>query len=62
MKRVWLITSRLNHGLTKSKIAKMLNVSQTAYMGYEMGTRTPKPIKAKLLGEILDFDWTKFYE
>ncbi len=62
MKRLWLITYRLNHGLTKSKIAKMLNVSQAAYIAYEKGTRTPKPIKAKLLGEILDFDWTKFYE
>ncbi len=62
MKRMWLITCRLSHGLTKSKVAKMLNISQPAYIAYENGTRTPKPIKAKLLGEILDFDWTKFYE
>ncbi len=62
MKRIWLITYRLNHGLTKSKVAKMLNISQPAYIAYELGTRTPKPAKAKKLGEILDFDWTKFYE
>ncbi len=62
MQRDWLIACRLSHGLTRSKIAKMLNVSQPAYFAYEKGTRTPKPIKAKLLGQILDFDWTRFYE
>ncbi len=62
MKRVWLINRRITFGLTRSKIAKMLNISEPAYFAYEKGTRTPKPIKAKLLGKILDFDWTKFYE
>ncbi len=62
MKRTWLITYRLNHGLTRRKVAQMLHISEPAYFAYEKGTRTPKPIKAKLLGEILDFDWTKFYE
>ncbi len=62
MKRIWLITYRLNSGFTKSQMAKKLNISQPAYMAYELGTRTPRPIKAKMLGEILGFDWTKFYE
>ncbi len=62
MKRTWLTEYRLNHGLTKRKLAKMLNVSEPAYLAYEQGTRTPKPSKAKLLGQILGFDWTKFYE
>ncbi len=62
MKRTWLITCRLNHGLTRSEIAKKLQISSPAYMAYELGTRTPRPVKAKMLGEILDFDWTRFYE
>ncbi len=62
MKRDWLITYRLSCGLTKRKLAKMLHISEPAYLAYEKGTRTPKPVKAKLLGEILGFDWTKFYE
>ncbi len=62
MKRMWLITCRLNHGLTRGRVAKMLQVSEPAYMAYELGTRTPRPVKAKLLAEILGFDWTRFYD
>ncbi len=62
MKRTWLITCRLNYGLTKGKLAKLLQISEQSYIAYELGTRTPKPIKAKAIGEILGFDWTKFYE
>ncbi len=62
MKRTWLITCRLKHGLTRSRLAKLLQISAPTYMAYELGTRTPRPDKAKLLGEILGFDWTRFYE
>ncbi len=62
MKRMWLITSRLNQGLTRGRVAKMLQVSVPAYMAYELGTRTPRTVKAKLLAKILGFDWTKFYD
>ncbi len=58
---MWLITYRLNQGLTRGKVAKMLQVSEPAYMAYELGKRTPKPSKAKLLADILGFDWTMFY-
>ncbi len=62
MKRTWLITYRLNCGLTKSKLAKLLQISEPTYLAYELGTRTPRPVKAKAIGEILGFDWTRFYE
>ncbi len=61
MKRLWLINCRLNQGLTRGRVAKMLQVSEPAYMAYELGTRTPRPTKAKLLANILGFDWTRFY-
>ncbi len=61
MKRIWLINHRLNQGLTRGKVAQMLQVSESAYMAYELGKRTPRPVKAKLLADILGFDWTKFY-
>ncbi len=61
MKRIWLINCRLNHGLTRGRVAQMLQVSVPSYMAYELGTRTPRPTKAKLLADILGFDWTKFY-
>ncbi len=62
MKRMWLITSRLNQGLTRGKVARMLKVSEPAYMAYELGKRTPRPAKAKILADILGFDWTRFYD
>ncbi len=62
MKRTWLMICRLNHGLTRSELAKKLQISSPAYMAYELGTRTPRPVRAKMLGEILGFDWTRFYE
>ncbi len=62
MKRLWLITYRLSYGLTKGKLAKLLDISEQSYMAYELGTRTPRPVKAKEIGEILGFDWKKFYE
>ncbi len=62
MKRIWLITYRLNYGLTRSELAKKLRISSPAYIAYELGTRTPTPTRDKTLGEILGFDWTKFYE
>ncbi len=62
MKRIWLINCRLNLGLTRDRVAKMLKVSEPAYMAYELGIRTPRPNKSKALAELLGFDWTKFYE
>ncbi len=62
MKRLWLINCRLNQGLTRERVAKMLQVSEPAYMAYELGTRTPRPNKAKVLAELLGFDWTRFYD
>ncbi len=62
MKRMWLINYRRNYGLTRGKVAKMLRVSEATYMSYELGTRTPRPPKAKLLADILEFDWTRFYD
>ncbi len=61
MKRIWLINYRLNQGLTRARVARMFQVSEPAYMAYELGTRTPRPNKAKVLGKLLSFDWTKFY-
>ncbi len=61
MKRIWLINCRLNLGLSRGRVAKMLRVSEPAYTAYEMGTRTPRPTKAKILAELLGFDWTMFY-
>ncbi len=61
MKRIWLINSRINQGFTREKLAKILQVSETAYIAYELGTRTPRPNRAKLLASILGFDWTRFY-
>ena len=62
MKRKWLIQIRTKRGLSQEEISEKLNIPPSTYSAYENGTRTPKPKRAKLLGKIFGFDWTKFYE
>ena len=60
--RHWLTALRVERGYSQKELAKAINVTQPAYSFYERGKTTPKPDKAKALGSLLGFDWTKFYE
>ena len=62
LKREWLIAYRKAKGLTQQDIAEILNVNINTYSFYEQGLRRPSPKNAKRIAQILDFDWTKFYE
>ena len=59
-----LITKRKELGYSQRDIADLLDVNITRqYYGLiEKGQRTPSPQVAKSLGELLDFDWTIFFE
>ncbi len=61
MKREWLIKLRTKKKLSQEDMAKFLDVTQCTYSTWELGTRNPKPSKAKMIAKILNFDWTKFY-
>lgn len=58
----WLKVVREQQGLTQEKVADKCGLSRSAYGNIENGKRRPSVNVAKTLGELLGFDWTKFYE
>ncbi len=61
-KRYWLINFRKRKGLSQSKIAKEIGVSQQMYNYIENNKRNPSTNLAKKIADVLNFSWTKFYE
>jgi len=60
-RREWLIKIRKNKGLTQEEVAKRCNIERSTYTKAEIGY--PIHIKtAKIIAEILDFQWIKFFE
>lgn len=62
MKRHWLIELRIRQQLSQDDIAKMCNTTQALISHIELGRRRPKPELAHKIAEILNFEWTRFYE
>ena len=62
MKREWLIKYRKAKQLTQNEVAKVCGITPQAYNYYELGSRKPRPEKAKILGKLLGFKWTRFYQ
>lgn len=60
--REWLMIIRKSKGLTQADIAKQANIRQQAYSMIEKGERNPSVSVAKKIAEVLNFDWTRFYE
>ena len=62
--RKWLKEIRKKKGLSQYQVARQAKLSQSYYAGIETGERGHKlPVQtAKKIAEVLDFDWTKFYE
>lgn len=60
--REWLKEFRLNQELTQLQVANMTGVSLRYYQMIEQGRKTPGPTVASKLGNLMDFDWRKFYE
>ena len=62
MKRNWLRIYRENKNKTQQEVAEKGDISQSAYAMIEIGERNPSVGTAKKIAEVLEFDWTKFYE
>jgi transcriptional regulator with XRE-family HTH domain len=62
MRRKWLQEARVSAGLTQAQVSDHLGMSRGMYYCIESGRRRPSPEKARRLGDLLDVDWTKFYE
>ena len=60
--RTLLVAARKKIGYRPKQAAKAIHITQGAYSQYEHGISTPKPEKAKAIGSLLGFPWTKFYE
>lgn len=61
-KREWLIQIRNARKITRLELAKKLNITGTAYFYIENNQRNPSVELAKKIADILNFDWTLFYE
>ena len=59
---VWLERLRHDKHMTEKDVAQAAGISQQHYNFIENGKRRPSVDVAKTLGELLGFDWTKFYE
>ena len=53
---------RLERNLTMREVALQAGITEAMYSYIENGKRNPSVKKAKILGEILDIDWTEFFE
>ncbi len=60
--RHWLIQKRQDSGLTFKEIGTRVGVTPQCIYWWEIGKRTPSPNKAKKIANVLNFEWTKFYE
>lgn len=62
--RTWLVDIRKAAKKSQQAVANEAGISQTYYAGIETGSRG-KPVRvpiAKAIANVLDFDWTQFYE
>lgn len=53
---------RLKADMTMKQVATAANISESMYCLIENGNRRPSPEVAQLIGKILGFDWTMFYQ
>ena len=60
--REWLKELRIAKQMTQTEVAALLGKTPQYYNYIENGLRCPKPKAAKQIAEVLDFDWTRFYE
>lgn len=59
---MWLKDLREKSEMTQDAVAERCGLSRSAYGNIENGKRRPSVAVAKALGEVLGFDWTRFYD
>ncbi|MGX9952413.1 helix-turn-helix transcriptional regulator [Bacillus subtilis] len=60
--REWLKCHRLNKGLTQKDVAAKAKIARTTYASIEQGERNAGVQTAKSIAEVLDFNWTLFFD
>lgn len=59
--RIWLKALRERKNLSQNQLAIKTNIDVSSISKYELGIRRPSPEKAKIIADVLGFDWTMFY-
>jgi putative transcriptional regulator len=57
-----LKSERVKKSLTQQQLADRVGVDRTLISKIESGDSPPRVPTAKKIAEVLDFDWTLFYE
>lgn len=60
--RAWLRELREQRRMQQKEIAKRARISNPFYSDIENGKRNPSVATAKKIADILEFDWTRFFE
>lgn len=60
--RSTLKNERLIKNLTQEELSQKVGITRAAYTNIELGYKNPSVEVAKKIAEILDFDWTRFYD
>lgn len=60
--RDWFIELRKKSNLTQQNIADQIGVTRQMISAIENGDAEPSVSTAKLLGELLNVPWTRFFE
>ncbi|SFP09426.1 helix-turn-helix transcriptional regulator [Salibacterium halotolerans] len=60
--RTWLEEARNNKELNHRQVAESVGIKRQYYGMIESGERTPSVSVAKNIGNILEVDWTLFFE
>lgn len=53
---------RIKYGLTQDELSEKVGISRSQLAMIETGSSKPSIKLAKKLGEVLDTDWTKFFD
>ena len=60
--REWFKAARDLKELTQRQLGDLVGVDVTTIGKYELNERRPSPEVAKKIAEVLDLDWTRFYD
>ncbi|WP_220040924.1 helix-turn-helix domain-containing protein [Niallia circulans] len=60
--RTWLLQKRTNAKLTQEEVAAFANIKRPYYTQIESGVRRPSVKVAKLIADIIGFEWVLFFE
>lgn len=60
--RLWLKNIREVNRKTQENLAQEIGVTRQHIGLIENGVTNPSPELAKKIADVLDFDWTRFYE